>query len=327
MSLPIGNDAAHQAFLAAISSGSLHHAWLFSGPQGVGKASFARQAALRMLAEAARPEAFEPGFDVPADDRTRALIAAGSHPDYRELVRMPKDADKPGQDLARSIPIAQVRALQPMFATTPSMSPRRIVLIDSVDDLERPGASNALLKNLEEPPQGTIFLLISHSPGRLLPTIRSRCRRLRFDPLDDAAMTKVLNGALPSASDDEIAALVRAGDGSPGRALGYAGLDMATLDAMMSAIARSGDRSNAERTKLAKALALKAAQPRYEAFLDRVPSFIAEESASRTGDGLKAALDAYDSARALAISARALSLDQQATVYEMAGLVAKLAQR
>ncbi len=325
MTLPIGNADAHEAFLSAMASGSLHHAWLFTGPQGVGKASFARAAALRLLAEAARPGVLPPGFDVPEDDRTRALIAAGSHPDYRELVRMAKDPDKPGQDLARSIPIAQVRALQPLFATTPSMSPRRVVLIDSVDDLERPGASNALLKNLEEPPAGTIFLLISHSPGRLLPTIRSRCRRLRFNPLDDEAMTTVLQAALPQANGAEIAALVRAGDGSPGRALGYAGLDMAALDSVMTTIAANGDHSNAQRTKLAKALSLKAAQPRYEAFLDRVPSFIAEASATRQGDSLKIALDAYDGARALAISARALSLDQQATVYEMAGLVARLA--
>jgi len=323
--LPVGNSQAHDAFLAAIAGDTLHHAWLFTGPQGVGKASFARIAGLRMLAAAARPGTLPPGFDVPADDPTRSLIAAGSHPDYRELTRAPKDPEKPGQDLARSIPIAQVRALQPMFATTPSMSPRRVVLIDSVDDLERPGASNALLKNLEEPPAGTIFLLISHAPGRLLPTIRSRCRRLRFDPLSDEDLGSVLRGKLPSAGPAEIAALVRAGDGSPGRALGYAGLEMGALDDIMAAIARSGDRSNAERSKLAKSLALKAAQPRYEAFLDRVPSFIAEASADRTGDSLKTALDAYDGARALAISARALSLDQQATVYEMAGLVARLA--
>ena len=325
--LPAGNADAHAALRAAMTGEALHHAWLFTGPQGVGKASFARIAAMRMLAEAANPGTLPTGFDVPEDHRTRALINAGSHPDYRELTRLPKDADKPGQDLARSISIAQVRALQPMFATTPSMSPRRVVLIDSVDDLERPGASNALLKNLEEPPAGTIFILISHSPGRLLPTIRSRCRRLRFDPLDDAMMAQVLRAQLPEASGDEIDALVRAGDGSPGRALGYAGLDMAALDRVMTAIAGDGDRANAQRSKLSKALALKAAQPRYEAFLDRVPSFIAEASADRTGDALKNALDAYDAARALAISARALSLDQQATAYEMAGLVAKLAAR
>lgn len=324
MTLPIGNAAAHTAFAAAMASGALHHAWLLAGPEGVGKASFARAAALRLLAEGAGAD-LPPGFDVPASDRTRALIAAGSHPDYRELVRQSKESDKTGTDLARSIPIAQVRALGPMFATRPSMSDRRVVVIDAVDDLERPGASNALLKNLEEPPRGTIFLLVSHAPGRLLPTIRSRCRMLRFDPLGDDAVTSVLRAALPMADAAEVAALARVAQGSPGRALGFAGLDLAALDASLTAIATDGDPSNARRLKLAKALAPKTAQPRYEAFLDRAPAFIAAAAPERRGPRLRTALDGYDAARALAGAARALSLDAQATVYEMAGIVARLA--
>lgn len=326
MTLPLGNAAAHAAFAAAMKSGALHHAWLFAGPEGVGKGTFARIAALRLLAEGAARAPLPPGFDVPADNYTRSLIAAGSHPDYRELARAPKDPDKPGQDLARSIPIAQVRALQPLFAVTPSMSSRRVVLIDAIDDLERAGA-NALLKNLEEPPQGTVFLLISHAPGRLLPTIRSRCRALRFDSLDEKTMGQVLRMRQPTAPDTEIAALMAAGHGSPGRALGFAGLDMAALDRAMVAIARDGDPSNAQRAKLAKALAPKAAQPRYEAFLDRAPAFIAAAAPGRQGQALRTALDSYDAARSLAASARGLSLDAQATVFEMAGLVATLAPR
>lgn len=328
MSLPLGNDAAHQAFVAAMASGVLHHAWLLAGPEGIGKGSFARMAALRMLAEGAAQGAgtsLPPGLHVPADDPQRKLIAAGSHPDYRELVRQPKDSDKTGLDLARSIPIAQVRALGPMFATRPTMSGRRVVVIDAVDDLERPGASNALLKNLEEPPQGTIFLLVSHAPGRLLPTIRSRCRLLRFDPLDDAAMTSVLRDRLPAADPAEVAALVGVAQGSPGRALGFAGLELAALDQALAAIARDGDPSNTRRVKLARALALKAAQARYEAFLDRAPAFIAAAAPSRHGERLRTALDGYDAARSLSATARALTLDAQATVYEMAGIVARLA--
>lgn len=325
MSLPIGNDAAHNAFAAAMASGALHHAWLFAGPAGIGKATFARAAALRLLAQGAGA-VLPPGFDVPADDPQRKLIVAGSHPDYRELTRQPKDGDKIGTDLARSIPIAQVRALGTMFATRPSMSDRRVVIIDAVDDLERPGASNALLKNLEEPPQGTIFLLVSHAPGRLLPTIRSRCRQLRFDPLNDDAMTAVLREHLPTADAAEMAALVRIGQGSPGRALGFAGLDLAALDQALAAIARDGDPNNARRVKLAKSLALKAAQPRYEAFLDRASAFIAAAAPARSGERLRTALDGYDEARNLSATARALTLDAQATVYEMAGIVARLAR-
>lgn len=321
-----GNAAAKAAFRAAMSGAQLHHAWLFAGPEGVGKASFARSAAVRMLAEAAGAEDLPNDFEVPEDHATRRMIEAGAHPDYRELARLPKDPAKPDDNLARSITIVQVRGLGPMFATKPSMSGRRVVVIDAIDDVERPGAANALLKNLEEPPAGTIFLLVSHSPGRLLPTIRSRCRLLRFDPLSDAEVAGVLRAQLPEASAAEIEALVRAGSGSPGKALGFAGLDLATLDGEMAAIAARGDADNAIRSRLAKTLGAKAAQPRYEAFLARVPAFIAAEARGKRGRALADALDAYDSAAQLGPLALAQSLDAQATVFEMGGILARLAK-
>lgn len=310
-----GNGAAHAAFEAAVSGGHLHHAWLFAGPPGIGKATYARDAAASLLARAAGDA---------TGDRTRALIEAGSHPDYRVLERLPKDGKLDG-DLARSITIAQVRTLQPMFATTPSLGPRRVVLIDAVDDLERAGA-NALLKNLEEPPEGTVFLLISHAPGRLLPTIRSRCRLLRFEPLNGEEMLAALGDLIPDASDEEREALVRSGGGSPGRALRFAGLELGRLDAALGLIARDGDRTNQERVRLMRALSPKAAQARYEAFLDRVPTFVAEQAPFRAGEALRTALDAYEESRALAASARALSLDPASTVFELAGVVARLAR-
>lgn len=320
-----GNAAAQSAFLAAMRGGALHHAWLLTGPQGVGKASFARLAARRMLADGANPDATPAGFDVPQGDRTRSLIEAGSHPDYRVLARLPKDPEKPDQDLARSITIAQVRTLQPLFATTPSMSARRVVVIDAIDDLERGGA-NALLKNLEEPPAGTIFLLVSHAPGRLLPTIRSRCRLLRFEALGQDEVTKAIRALRPEADDEEVAALVRASDGAPGRALRYAGLDIAGIDSALADIARDGDRDNGRRLKLAKALGSKTSQPRYEAFLDRAQAFVADQARTRSGPALRTALDAHAAARDLAGAAVGLSLDAQATVFEMAGIVASLRQ-
>ena len=320
----IGNEPARQALAAAVASGVLHHAWLIAGPEGVGKASFARQAAARMLAEAAEPERLSPGWEVSGNTRTAQLLESGAHPDFRALVRLPKDPDKPGEALARSITIAQVRGLQQLFATKPALSSRRVIVIDSIDDLERGGA-NALLKNLEEPPAGTIFLLVSHAPGRLLPTIRSRCRLLRFEPLADAEVASILRAELPDANASEIEALVRAGEGSPGRALGFAGLDLAALEADMAALADTGDASNAVRARLAKLLGTKAAQPRYEAFLDRAPSFIAERAKMLTGEPLRTALDAYAAARDLAGAALGLSLDAGGTVFEMSGLIARLA--
>ncbi|WP_443025076.1 AAA family ATPase [Sphingomonas sp. M1-B02] len=319
----LGNDSAREALAAAMASGALHHAWLIAGPEGVGKGSFARIAALRMLAEASEPQKLSPGWDTPETSQTAHLIAAGAHPDYRVLARLPKDPDKPDEALARSITIAQVRSLQPLFANKPSLSERRVIIIDSIDDLERSGA-NALLKNLEEPPQGTIFLLVSHAPGRLLPTIRSRCRLLRFEALAPEQVASILRAELPQATASEVEALVRAGEGSPGRALGFAGLDVAALDAAMAELAETGDPSNVTRSRLAKLLGTKAAQPRYEAFLDRAPAFIAARAKPLSGESLLTALNAHAAARDLAGAAIGLSLDAGATVFEMSGLIARL---
>lgn len=321
MTDPVGQDAQISAFLAAMAQGRMHHAWLLAGPMGTGKALFAEAAAARYLAEASGHPVDGAAFVPAADHPTMRLIAAGSHPDHRRLARLPRDK---GGDLARNITVDQVRGLQPFFAVTPSLSPRRAIVIDAIDDLEPP-AANALLKNLEEPPADTLFLLVSHASGRLLPTIRSRCRLLRFAPLEPDDMATVLRRLLPDTAEREIAALIAGGGGTPGRAMGLAGLDIAALDAAMQDIARTGDPANATRGMLARQLALKAAQPRYEAFLDRLPAFIAARAAERRGAAMAGAIDLWDEARAISARARSLSLDPQTTVFELAGLVAALA--
>jgi DNA polymerase III subunit delta' len=308
------------AFQDAFASGRMHHAWLLTGPQGIGKGLFARTAALRLLADAGGPAVTLPGLATPPDHRIARLWEAGSHPDVMILERLYREKTK---DYARSISVDQVRGLSRLFATAPSFSPWRVVIVDAADDMERPGA-NALLKLLEEPPSNSLFFLVSHAPARLLPTIRSRCRVLRFDPLGEADMAAALRHALPEADGAEIAELAQAGEGSPGRAVRFAGLDVAGLDRAMESIIRSGDPDNGERVALAKSLALKAAQPRYEALLERLPSRIAAEARERSGEPLAEAVALWEKARALAGSAVRLSLDPQATVFELAGLLASL---
>ena len=316
----LGHDEQTAAFLDAARSGRMHHAWLLAGPQGIGKAGFAQASARWLLADAAGPAVPKDRLVVPDDHPIAALLEAGSHPDFKLLQRLPKASS---EELARSITVDQVRGLQPLFATTPSLSPRRVVLIDAIDDLER-SAANALLKNLEEPPAGTIFLLVSHAPGRLLPTIRSRCRLLRFSALDDDTVRVALRRALPEADDAEIDALVTVADGAPGNALRFAGLDIAGLDAALEKLAVHGDTSNALRTALGRTLGLKNAQERYEAFLERAPSRIAAEAKRGRGDmGKTVAL--WREARDIADRAVRQSMDPQLTVVEIAGLVAKLA--
>ncbi|HYJ29310.1 MAG TPA: DNA polymerase III subunit delta' [Allosphingosinicella sp.] len=315
-----GHEEAVAAFGEGLASGRLHHAWLISGPEGVGKALFADKAALRLLAEGAGPQVTLPGLDVPDDHPSARLAAAGSHPDLMRLERLQKD----NGELARSITVDQVRGLQRLFATTASMSPWRVVVIDSADDLER-GAANALLKNLEEPPPKSVFFLVSHASQRLLPTIRSRCRQLRLSALDGAAMTSALSAALPDADQAEIRSLAEAGQGSPGRAIAFRGLDVGALDRTMRELAATGDPTNARRAALAGALCLKSAQPRYEAFLDRAPSFIAAAARERSGGALAEALRLWERASELAATATRLSLDPQSVVFELGSTIAALA--
>ncbi len=317
-----GHATPTAAILDARASGRMHHAWLLTGPQGVGKGSFARAAALRLLSDAAGPAVELPGIETPPDHRIVKLWEAGSHPDIMLLERLYRDKTT---DFARSITVDQIRGLSRLFATSPSFSPVRIVIVDAADDMERAGA-NALLKLLEEPPSDAVFLLVSHAPARLLPTIRSRCRVLRFDPLGAADMTAALTQALPEAARDEIEQLATIGEGAPGKAIRYSGLDVAGLDRAIESIVRSGDPDNGERAALARSLALKAAQPRYEAFLERLPSRIAAEAKRRDGQPLAEAVLAWEKARALAGSAVRLSLDPQTTVFELAGLLASLHQ-
>ncbi len=319
----IGQDRAAEQFLAAWRSGSLHHAWLLAGPKGVGKALFARLAATRLLAEAAGPPIERPGLETPDDHPIAHLMAAGSHPDMRRLERL--ENPKTGA-LFRNISVEQVRSLGALFGSTPFLSDWRAVVIDSADELEA-SAANALLKMLEEPPAKCLFLLVAHAPGRLLPTIRSRCRRLDFQRLSNDAMTSILDrkaADLPVADRSRIIALA---EGSAGKALAFAALDLAKLEQSALAILRQGDPTNGRRSDLALELGRKGAAERYAAFLDLVPSLIAREARGLAGPGQERALDAYARARELAAVAPRLSLDPASTVFQLGSILASVAAR
>ena len=312
-----GQDRAVGQFLAAWQTRRLHHAWLLAGPRGVGKASFAMAAARRILCDAAGSVTGS-GLDVPDDHPIAHLLAAGSHPDFRLLKR---ELNQKGDGLRRNIGVDQIRKLGEFLTTTKSLSPWRAIVIDSVDDLETEGA-NALLKMLEEPPANTVFLLVAHAPGRLLPTIRSRCRRLEFDRLGDDAMTSLLNRLIPNEKSPE---LVRLAGGSPGRALQCASLDLAPLEADARIMMAEGDPDNARRSRLAAALSGKAQAERYSAFLALVPALIAREARGAEEPRRTRALDAYARARETVAIAPRLSLDPAATAFELGGILASVA--
>jgi len=317
----VGQDRAVEQFATAWASRKLHHAWLLAGPKGVGKASFAFAAARRVLAEAAGPPFNVQGLNSPDDHPMVKLIEAGSHPDMRWLERLTNERTG---NLARNISVDQVRGLGELFDLSPAMSDWRVAVIDTVDELEAAGA-NALLKMLEEPPPNSLFFLVSHAPGRLLPTIRSRCRRLDFSKLDDDAMTSILVQHAPTLSATERQRIISMSFGSAGRALAFAELGLAKLEEAALAILRQGDPTNARRSDLAYELGKKGAADRYAAFLDLAPSLIAREARRLDDSSRERALDAYAKARELAAVAPRLSLDPAATVFQIGGMLAEVA--
>lgn len=318
----IGQDRSIAQFVDAWASRKLHHAWLLAGPKGVGKASFAHAAARRVLVDAASTNFSAPGLETDHAHPIVRLIEAGSHPDMRRIERLFNE--KTG-NLARNIAVDQVREIGEFLALTPALSPWRVVVIDSVDDLESSGA-NALLKILEEPPSNMLFFLVSHAPGRLLPTIRSRCRQLNFGMLDDDAMTSALERHSLGLGVLECKRIIAMSFGSIGRALAFAELGLAKLEEVAVAILREGDPTNARRSELALELGKKGAAERYAAFLELAPSLIAREARILDGASRERALDAYAKTRELAAVAPRLSLDPAATVFQIGAMLAQVAE-
>ena len=318
----VGQDRAVGQFAEAWKRGALHHAWLLAGAKGVGKTTFAREAATRVLADAAGPAVEAPGLATPQDHRIAKLVEAGSHPDLRWLERL---AHVKTGNLVRNITVAQVRSLGDLFDLTPALSDWRVVVIDSIDDLEK-SAANALLKMLEEPPANCLFLLVSHAPGRLLPTIRSRCRRLDFQSLSDDAMASILGNRLPDLKEFERSRIIAAAGGSAGRALSLADLNLVALEEDAVRILREGDPTNGRRSHLASELGKRGAGERYAAFLEMLPSVIVREVRTLSGAQRERAVEAYAKARELTAVAPRLSLDPASTVFQLGGILASVAK-
>ncbi|MGM0560298.1 MAG: DNA polymerase III subunit delta' [Pseudomonadota bacterium] len=240
----LGQETAETNFRKAMDSGKLPHAWLISGPRGVGKATLAYRVVRHLFMEDSPADAglfggfAEPtaqsssGLDIPVDSSVFKQVASGSFPDLRVLERSP---DKDGR-IKRDIPVDEVRQLGAFLHMTATNGSWRAAILDPVDELGTQGA-NALLKSLEEPPEKTLLLLISHNPGRLLPTIRSRCRQLSLPPLEGTIVEQLLERYLPDLHEDERTLLTYLSEGSIGRALdlnhaGGAGLYIQMVEMM-----------------------------------------------------------------------------------------------
>ncbi|MDT1063043.1 DNA polymerase III subunit delta' [Paracoccus sp. CPCC 101403] len=209
----LGQDAAISDFLGAAQSGRMHHAWLLTGPRGTGKATLAWTMAKWLLAGGA-PDRIE--ID-PAQPVIRRVLAL-SEPRLM-LLRRPVD-EKSGR-LRAEITVDEVRRLQSFLHMSAAEGGHRVAIIDAADEMNT-AAANALLKQLEEPPRDTTLILVAHQPGRLLPTIRSRCRELRLHPLPAEAMSQILDDL---AVEGDAAGLSALAGGSVGEAVRLAAQD------------------------------------------------------------------------------------------------------
>lgn len=316
----VGHEWAERQFLDAYLSGKLHHAWILGGPKGIGKATFAYRAA-RFVLRHPDPAAVPRGttrLDVdPADPVVRRIQALG----HADLLVLRRPWDQKSKQLKTVLSVDEVRRASGFFSRTAGEGGWRVCIVDAADEMNA-NAANALLKILEEPPARCLFLLVAHVPGRLLPTIRSRCRRLDLQPPDpvDAAsvMAEVLAQAGEEVSAADLQAAARIARGSVGQGLQLVRGDGIALHRDMLALMASMPGLDIRRLhKLADDLASRQARDRYELFTTLVVDWLAAMVRTvATGDAGHAGPEEADVMRRLADSG---DLGAWAEAYEKIG--------
>jgi DNA polymerase-3 subunit delta' len=301
-----GGEAMEAAFLEAMARGRLHHAWLLTGPEGVGKATFAYRAARRLLGARPEPDLGLLG-SAPGDPVSRQ-VASRSHPDLLVLERDGEDG-KP----RKYIPVDDARRLPEFFAKAPASAPFRVAIIDAADDMNV-NAANAVLKTLEEPPARGVLFLVSHAPGGLIATIRSRCRRLAFPAWSEARVQAFLE-ARAGVGPEEGARLARMARNAPGRALAMAEQGALQADAVAHEIlARLPDADDAALLAVADGFRGAEGQKRFDVLFDRLADQVREMAVRSAEAGALAGVDrwaqAWDSLVSLPRDAEAVNLDR-----------------
>ena len=272
-----GGEAVEAAFVDALQRGRLHHAWLLCGPEGVGKATFAYRAARHLLGARSAPDGGM--LDTHPEDPEARLIASHAHPDFMVLER-----ETDGDKVKKLISVDAARALPEFFSVTPSSSAYRVAIVDAADDMNI-NAANALLKTLEEPPERGVLFLVAHAPGRLMATIRSRCRRLTFQPWSDEAVADFLR-ARTSLSETDTYRLASMARGAPGKALRLASSQALEFDDLARLIVDGEGASEAELQSIADRFRGAEGQARFELLLDRLAEAVRLRATEGRGGAL-----------------------------------------
>jgi DNA polymerase-3 subunit delta' len=322
-----GQDNAEQTLLDGYKSERIPHAWLIGGEPGIGKATLAYRMARFVLAH---PDPGSPAVQkatslaLAADHPVVRRVAAQAHGDLLVLERTLNDKGKLRQDIA----VEDIRRSVGFFGATAGEGGWRVAIVDAVDELNRAGA-NALLKVLEEPPARALLLLVSHAPGRVLPTIRSRCRRLLLRPLEAADVARAVTAATGrAASDSQIEAAAAAADGSVARA--FALLDAKSLalrQRVLDLLAQLPDTD--PRALHALGDALGGSEPQMLArFIDMVNAWLSRqlESGAQPKQRMNALALAWDKINRAARDADAYNLERKPLVFAVFGALAETAR-
>jgi DNA polymerase III subunit delta' len=329
----IGHESAEAELLEAYRNGRLAHAWLIGGPAGVGKATLAWRFAKFILAN---PDPNAPGtraarnLSVSADCPAARLIAARAHPDVASLRRM-WNADR--KNFYGDIRVEDVRHALQMFQKSAGAGGWRICIVDTAEDLNRAGA-NALLKMIEEPPERALFLILAHRPGLILPTIRSRCRRLLLEPLIPEQIPQIVCGLGPPWSETNRADLERAlrrANGSVRETLKRIDPERVELELMIAeAIAKLPHSDGRAVHRLAEAVSGRGAEEAFEALMLAVYDWLAERANEWAGEGpgrLASLAELWDKLRAATRDAEIYNLDKRLHVLTLFDELSAAARR
>jgi DNA polymerase-3 subunit delta' len=339
-----GHAEAEQIFAEAVAAGRLHHGWLLTGPVGIGKATLAYRVARFLLARSEERRGGGQSLEVLPDSGAARQVAALSHPG---LLVIRRQWDHKGKRFGASIAVDDVRRLRSFLTHTPGDTGWRVVIVDPADDLN-PNAANAVLKSLEEPPPQTVFLLLSAEPGRLLATIRSRCRTLALQPLGEGDLEQAVRQAMtaaevPAIEDVRWPMIISAAAGSVRRALAATVAEgLATREKVERIVALLPKVDWQALHTLSDELAVTAAEARYEAFFEELLAALAALVRARAGGGdaarravaervipdgrVAAFAEAWQRIAADKAACDRLNLDRKALIHNVISLLAEAAR-
>jgi DNA polymerase III subunit delta' len=318
----IGHASAEAELLAAFQANRLPHAILLGGPQGIGKATLAYRLTRFVLSGG---ENGAKDLALPHDHPVSRQVTALSHPDLMVLRRVKTEDQK---NISQVIRVEDTRRITSFFGSTSAYGGWRVCIVDAVEEMNAASA-NAILKLLEEPPSRALFLLVSHTPGRLLPTIRSRCRRMDLKPLSEGEVAQALTSlsdALPDLDQSQFKSTAEASQGSVGRALslllgGEDGLEILRMTRQMlerlpavepASVATLGDKLRGDNLGV---------------FAEAVEDWLAA-AATRGGEPARLArfAEAWEKVRRTTATAEIYNLDRKPLVFQVFTMLSEAAR-